>query len=102
MKIHEYQAAALFAQYGIPVSEGMPAFTPEEAEQTARSLGEGPYVIKAQIHSGGRGKAGGVKMAQTPADGACPRIAGHAADNKTDRPAGQDCPASAGSACNAH
>lgn len=70
MKIHEYQAAALFAQYGIPVSEGMPAFTPEEAEQAARSLGEGPYVIKAQIHSGGRGKAGGVKMAQTPADAA--------------------------------
>ena len=65
MKIHEYQAAALFQQYGVPVPNGSPAFSVEEAVEAAKMLGEGPYVIKAQVHSGGRGKAGGVKFAKT-------------------------------------
>ena len=66
MKIHEYQAAELFRAYGVRVPEGKAAATAEEAGEAARSLGAGPYVIKAQVHSGGRGKAGGVKFAQTP------------------------------------
>ena len=66
MKIHEYQAAELFKQYGVPVPEGATATTPEEALAVARALGNGPYVVKAQVHSGGRGKAGGVKFAATP------------------------------------
>ena len=66
MKIHEYQAAELFKAYGVRVPEGKAAATAQEAGEAARSLGAGPYVIKAQVHSGGRGKAGGVKFAQTP------------------------------------
>lgn len=66
MKIHEYQATALFAEYGIRVPAGRMASTPQEAEEAAIALGKGPYVVKAQVHSGGRGKAGGVKFAQTP------------------------------------
>ena len=65
MKIHEYQAAALFNEYGIPTAKGVPAFTPEEAVEAAKTLPEGVYVVKAQIHSGGRGKAGGVKIAKS-------------------------------------
>lgn len=67
MKIHEYQAAQLFQSYGVPVPEGRAAFTVEEAEEAARQLACGPFVVKAQVHSGGRGKAGGVKSADTPA-----------------------------------
>ncbi|HIU33452.1 MAG TPA: ADP-forming succinate--CoA ligase subunit beta [Candidatus Pullichristensenella excrementigallinarum] len=63
MKIHEYQAAALYKSYGVPVPEGIPAFTVEEAVEAAQKLQEGPFVLKAQVHSGGRGKAGGVKFA---------------------------------------
>ena len=59
MKIHEYQAAQLFQSYGVPVPEGRAAFTVEEAEEAARQLACGPFVVKAQVHSGGRGKAGG-------------------------------------------
>ena len=66
MKIHEYQARELLAAYGVPVPEGAPAFTAEEAREAASRLGQGPFVIKAQIHSGGRGKAGGVRFAGTP------------------------------------
>ena len=64
MKIHEYQAAQLFRAYGLPVPEGHLAVTAEEAYAIAETLT--PCVIKAQVHSGGRGKAGGVKMASTP------------------------------------
>ncbi|HIS04248.1 MAG TPA: ADP-forming succinate--CoA ligase subunit beta [Candidatus Pullichristensenella avicola] len=70
MKIHEYQAAALFKAYGVRVPEGRAVAAPAEAEAAARALGDGPFVIKAQVHSGGRGKAGGVKFAQTPAEAA--------------------------------
>ncbi len=64
MKIHEYQAKELFANYGVPVPIGKVAFSVEEAVEATQSLGEFPVVIKAQIHAGGRGKGGGVKLAQ--------------------------------------
>ncbi len=65
MNIHEYQARALFRQAGIPVPDGDVASTPAEVEEIARRLGGG-VVVKAQVHAGGRGKAGGVKLAQSP------------------------------------
>ncbi len=65
MNLHEYQAKALFSEYGIPVPPGGPAETPEAAVEVARRIGKGPWVVKAQAHTGGRGKAGGVKTAST-------------------------------------
>ena len=62
MNLHEYQAKQLFRQYGLPVSEGVAATTPEAAVAAARSLGGERWVCKAQVHAGGRGKAGGVKL----------------------------------------
>lgn len=67
MKIHEYQAKALLAKYGVPVPRGEVAFTPDEAEAAAKSFG-GAAVVKAQIHAGGRGKGGGVKLAKDLAE----------------------------------
>ncbi|MBI4499500.1 MAG: ADP-forming succinate--CoA ligase subunit beta [Chloroflexi bacterium] len=64
MKIHEYQAKAILAQYGVPVPQGRLAQTPAEARAIAEELGR--VVIKAQVHAGGRGKAGGIKVASTP------------------------------------
>jgi len=66
MKIHEYQAKELLHQFGVAVPRGHLALTPLEAEGAARRLGGGLCVVKAQIHAGGRGKAGGVKLARTP------------------------------------
>src|SRR6202789_3894531 len=63
MKIHEYQAKALLARHGVPVPRGEVAFTVDEAEAAAKKLG-GSVVVKAQIHAGGRGKGGGVKIAK--------------------------------------
>jgi succinyl-CoA synthetase beta subunit len=63
MKIHEYQAKAILARYAVPVPRGKVAFTAEEAEAAAREIG-GSVVVKAQIHAGGRGKGGGVKLAK--------------------------------------
>jgi len=63
MKIHEYQAKELFKKYNIPIPDGGVAFNPDEAKQVAESLGRFPVVVKAQIHAGGRGKGGGVKLA---------------------------------------
>ena len=65
MKIHEYQAKELFRKYNVPVPQGGVAFSSEEAIQIAETLGGYPVVIKAQIHAGGRGKGGGVKLAQS-------------------------------------
>ena len=65
MKIHEYQAKELLAQYGVPVPKGEVARTPEEASKIAEQIG-GRVVIKGQIHGGGRGKAGGIRTAETP------------------------------------
>jgi succinyl-CoA synthetase beta subunit len=66
MKIHEYQAKEIFRQYGVATPRGKVAFTPEEAEAAAKELGTAVVVVKAQIHAGGRGKAGGVKIAKGP------------------------------------
>jgi len=66
MKIHEYQAKAILAQYNVPVPRGRVAYTVEEAEAAAKELG-GSVVVKAQIHAGGRGKGGGVKVAKDAA-----------------------------------
>jgi len=66
MKIHEYQAKQIMSEFGVPVPKGRVAATPEEARQVAQELAV-PVVIKAQIHAGGRGKGGGIKLADTPA-----------------------------------
>jgi len=66
VKIHEYQAKAILTRYGVPVPRGEVAFTPDEAGEIARRLGGGTVVVKAQIHAGGRGKGGGVKLAKSP------------------------------------
>ena len=65
MNLHEYQSKGLFADYGIPVPEGIPAETPEAARAAAEKLGGELWVVKAQVHAGGRGKAGCVKLAKT-------------------------------------
>ena len=67
MKIHEYQAKEILRSFGVPVPNGAVARTPEEAEAIARDLG-GAVVVKAQIHAGGRGKGGGIKLAADPAE----------------------------------
>jgi succinyl-CoA synthetase beta subunit len=64
MNLHEYQAKALFRDYGIPVPAGRVAATPEEAVEAAQALGGTLWVVKAQVHAGGRGKAGGVTLAR--------------------------------------
>jgi succinyl-CoA synthetase beta subunit len=66
VNIHEYQAKEILRRYGVVVQEGIVATTPEEAEAAARSLQAPLLVVKAQIHAGGRGKAGGVKLVKTP------------------------------------
>jgi succinyl-CoA synthetase beta subunit len=68
MKIHEYQAKQLFSQYEIPIPKGVVADSPDAAKDTARSLGVFPVAVKAQIHAGGRGKGGGVKIAKDLAE----------------------------------
>ena len=65
MKIHEYQAKQLLREHGVPVPRGTPAFTVDEAVAAARALGGPVWVVKAQIHAGGRGKGGGVKLARS-------------------------------------
>jgi succinyl-CoA synthetase beta subunit len=67
MKIHEYQGKAILKEYGVPVPRGIVARSPEEAEAAAKELGTAVVVVKAQIHAGGRGKGGGVKLAKSPA-----------------------------------
>jgi succinyl-CoA synthetase beta subunit len=66
MKIHEYQAKAILARHGVPVPRGEVAFNAVEAGEIARRLGTPVVVVKAQIHAGGRGKGGGVKIAKSP------------------------------------
>jgi succinyl-CoA synthetase beta subunit len=65
MNVHEYQGKEVLKQYGVDVPRGQVAFTPEEAVEAAKSLGGDLWVVKAQIHAGGRGKAGGVKLARS-------------------------------------
>jgi succinyl-CoA synthetase beta subunit len=64
MNLHEYQAKEIFARYGIPVPQGALAASPEAARAAAKQLGGEKFVVKAQVHAGGRGKAGGVKLVQ--------------------------------------
>ena len=66
MNLHEYQAKQLFAEYGLPVSEGIAVDTPGGAAAAAKKIGGKKWVVKAQVHAGGRGKAGGVKLVNTP------------------------------------
>jgi succinyl-CoA synthetase beta subunit len=70
MKIHEYQAKAILARYGVATPRGEVAFTKEEAREAAQRLKSNVVVVKAQIHAGGRGKAGGVKLAHSPDEAA--------------------------------
>ena len=65
MNIHEYQAKAILRNFGVPVPEGHVVYNSNSARDWARRLGDGPWAIKAQIHAGGRGKGGGVKIAKT-------------------------------------
>ena len=67
MNIHEYQAKEILRGLGVPIPPGQVATTPDEAEKIAKKIGK-PVVVKAQVHAGGRGKAGGVKLAKTPAE----------------------------------
>src|ERR1700678_3478220 len=68
MNIHEYQAKAVLREFGVPVPRGIPALTVEEAVKAANELGGPVWVVKAQIHAGGRGKAGGVKVVESAED----------------------------------
>lgn len=68
MNIHEYQAKELLSKNGVKVPNGKVAFSAEEAEQNANAIGAQKFVVKAQIHAGGRGKGGGVKLANTPSE----------------------------------
>jgi succinyl-CoA synthetase beta subunit len=68
MNVHEYQAKEVLREFGIAVPDGRVATTAAEAEEAARALGSGVVVVKAQVHAGGRGKAGGVKLAKSPAE----------------------------------
>jgi succinyl-CoA synthetase beta subunit len=68
MKIHEYQGKELLQKFNVPVPPGGVAETPTEARQVAETLEKGPFVVKAQIHAGGRGKGGGIKPAATPVE----------------------------------
>lgn len=66
MNLHEYQAKQLFAEYGLPVSKGFAVDSAEEAVEACKKIGGDKWVVKAQVHAGGRGKAGGVKLVDTP------------------------------------
>lgn len=68
MNLHEYQGKQLFAEYGLPVSKGFAVATPEAAAEAAEKIGGDMWVVKAQVHAGGRGKAGGVKLIKSPAE----------------------------------
>ncbi|OPX55990.1 succinyl-CoA synthetase beta subunit [Oceanospirillum multiglobuliferum] len=70
MNLHEYQGKQLFAEYGLPVSKGYAVDTPEEAAAACEKIGGDKWVVKAQVHAGGRGKAGGVKLVDSPAEAA--------------------------------
>ena len=65
MNIHEYQAKSLLKKYGVAVAHGLPAFSVDEAVQVAEELGGPVWVVKSQIHAGGRGKGGGVKVVKS-------------------------------------
>ena len=66
MNLHEYQSKQLFSEYDVPVPAGRIARTADEAARAATALGGSTWVVKAQVHAGGRGKAGGVKLCKSP------------------------------------
>lgn len=68
MNLHEYQGKQLFAEYGLPVSKGFAVDTPEESAEACDKIGGSEWVVKAQVHAGGRGKAGGVKLVKSKED----------------------------------
>jgi succinyl-CoA synthetase beta subunit len=68
VNVHEYQAKALLREFGVAVPDGQLASTPAEAEEAARALGGSVVVVKAQVHAGGRGKGGGIKLAKSPGE----------------------------------
>ena len=68
MNLHEYRGKQLFAEYGLPVSKGFAVDTPEEAAEACEKIGGDMWVVKAQVHAGGRGKAGGVKLVKSKED----------------------------------
>lgn len=68
MNLHEYQAKQLFARYGLPVPAGYACKNAQEALEAADKLGEAPWVLKCQVHAGGRGKSGGVMLAKNQED----------------------------------
>src|ERR1035441_3792997 len=68
MNIHEYQSKGILRSFGVPVPDGHVCYNSVSARDWAKRLGDGPWVVKAQIHAGGRGKGGGVKLARTPED----------------------------------
>ncbi|MGD9662175.1 MAG: ADP-forming succinate--CoA ligase subunit beta [Porticoccaceae bacterium] len=70
MNLHEYQGKQLFAQYGLPVSKGIACDTPKEVEAAVKEIGGNKWVVKAQVHAGGRGKAGGVKLVDSAQEAA--------------------------------
>ena len=70
MDLYEYQARDLFSAHDVPVLQGIVATNPEQAKQAAEKINSDLFVVKAQVKTGGRGKAGGVKLAKSPAEGA--------------------------------
>ena len=68
MNIHEYQAKEILARHGIRIPRGHVAFDLRDAEAAAQGIGMGPFIVKAQVHAGGRGKQGGVRKAKDPAE----------------------------------
>ena len=88
MKIHEYQGKEIFRKFGMPTPRGIPGFSVDEAVEAAKKLGGKVWVVKAQIHAGGRGKGGGVKVAKSHrrGDAACREDPRHAAGDPPDRP----------------
>src|SRR2546428_12237643 len=91
MNIHEYQAKQLFAQFGIPVPKGKDVRTPLGAEKRSTALNSPMFVVKAQIHAGGRGKAGGVKLTKGRAElpGRVEGLCGETLGAHHTRPTGQ-------------
>ena len=83
MKIHEYQGKEILRNFGVPVPRGIPAFTVQEAVEAAQKLGGPVWVVKAQIHAGGRGKGGGVKLARSVET--CQRNTWYAVDHSSNR-----------------
>ena len=91
MDIHEYQAKEILANFGVEVPSGALAYSPEQAAYRARELGGERWIVKAQVHAGGRGKAGGVKLCDTEHEiyEACDDMFGQQAGHPSDRARGQ-------------